>query len=210
MPQPSTPYSAGPLVAAFPAHVADDARAVLAVLPPASSPVHGWFEVTVEQETLTLPTRMYHPEPDQEAVAALTDGQRLILHCLYSRHHDGYVRQRHLEHFARSDEPSVVPFVIQLGGEYVVEIIESTLRALPGLMEPGSAERMRYGAFLAANPAFFTLTERRAVSYWSAYYRRYPPRYREFATYPGGQLITALRAAAEETTGIRWRRHSPA
>jgi hypothetical protein len=132
-------------------------------------------------------------------VATLTATQRTILHCLYSRHHDGWVRQRHLEHIVASTEPWVVPFVVRLAGEYVLEIIEVIERGLP-------ANRAVHGDFIVRNPEFFARTERRIVSYWACYYRRAYP---EFAAYPGGGLAAAFRAAAAERAGVPWPRHTP-
>ncbi|MFG2626846.1 hypothetical protein [Streptomyces sp. NPDC048473] len=130
----------------------------------------------------------------------------MIVHCLYSRHSDGLVRQRHLEQILESSEPWVVPFVVQLAGEYVLEILEAIGQGLPGLAVPGSDQRRLYGEFIARNPAFFVRTERRVVSYWSCYYRwKYGP----FGTYPGCALLDAFRAAASELAGTQWPRHTP-
>lgn len=90
----------------------------------------------------------------------------MIWHCLYSRHGEGRVRQRYLAQMVASDEPWVVPFVVRLAGEHVLEIIKAIGRALPGLTFRGSAERRVYGGFLARNPASFARTEWRVVSDW--------------------------------------------
>jgi len=137
----------------------------------------------------------------------LAGTQQTILHCLYSRHCDGRIRQRHLEQIMGLEEAWVVPFVVQLVGEYVVQILEVIYRGLPGLGAPGSAQRGLYGEFIARNPAFFARTERRVVSYWSCYYRR---EYPVFGAYPGSSLVEELRTAASEKLGAPWPRHTPA
>jgi hypothetical protein len=175
-------------------------------MPEASSAPMMPFEVEVQGETVAIPSRIYNEEPGTEFERALSGTQQMILHCLYSRHHDGRVRQRHLEQITASGEPWVVPFVVQLAGEYVLEIIESIGRGLPGLAEPGSTQRRLYGEFIARNPAFFARTERRVVSYWSCYYRW---KYRAFGTYPGCVLLEAFRAAVVEQVGAQWPRHTP-
>ncbi|MFF3976308.1 hypothetical protein [Streptomyces sp. NPDC001828] len=189
------------LAAAFPSCLADDVRDVLAVVPDAGlspvSPVSP-FEVEVQGETVAIPSRIYNDEPEADRQQPLTSTQRVILHCLYTRHHDGRVRQRHLEQIVACGEPWVVPFVLQLAGEYVLEILEAIVRGLPGMSAPGSAQRRLYGEFIARNPAFFARTERRVVSYWSCYYRW---KYAEFGTYPGSVLLEAFRAAAGERVG---------
>lgn len=164
------------------------------------------FEVEVQGETVAIPSRIYNEQPSADSERPLTGTQQLILHCLYSRHSDGRVRQRHLEQIVASGEPWVVPFVVQLAGEYVLEIIEAIGRGLPGLAVPGSAQRRVYGEFIALNPAFFARTERRVVSYWSCYYRW---KYGAFGVYPGCDLLEAFRAAVVEQVGAQWPRHTP-
>lgn len=200
------PNVADALVAAFPTRLADDVRSALTVMPEARHTPVMPFEVEVQGETVAIPSRIYNEEPGAGSERALSGTQQMILHCLYSRHHDGRVRQRRLEQIVASGEPWVVPFVVQLAGEYVLEIIEAIGRGLPGLAVPGSAQRRLYGEFIARNPAFFARTERRVVSYWSCYYRW---KYGAFGTYPGCVLLEAFRAAVVEQVGAQWPRHTP-
>lgn len=194
------------LVAAFPTRLAGDVKSVLAVMPEARLTPTVPFEVEVQGETVAIPSRIYYEEPSPDSERPpLAGTQQVILHCLYSRHSDGRVRQRHLEQIVASGEPWVVPFVVQLAGEYVLEIIEAIGRGLPGLAVPGSAQRRLYGEFIARNPAFFARTERRVVSYWSRYYRW---KYGAFGTYPGYVLLEAFRAAVVEQVGAQWPRHT--
>ena len=62
----------------------------------------------------------------------------------------------------------MVPYVVRLLGEYVVEI--STL-ILERLTAQSSFTWPAYREFVRANSAFMALTEQRAVSYWGCYYR---------------------------------------
>ncbi|KUN83743.1 hypothetical protein [Streptomyces griseoruber] len=196
----------GDPVAAFPHQLANDVRAVLAVMPEARSHPSP-FSVYVDDEAVAIPYRIYQDELPVDVVRSLSGVQQAILHCLYSRHSDGLVRQRHLEQIASSDEPWVVPFVVQLVGEYVLEILESIQHGLSDLPSKRSAQRLAYGDFIARNPGFFARTERRVVSYWSCYYRwKFPV----FGTYPGCHLLELLRAAASDRTGRPWPRHTPA
>ncbi|MGA4954620.1 hypothetical protein [Streptomyces lavendulocolor] len=194
------------LTAAFPPRLAEDVRSALAVMPVGALPPADSFSVEVRGETVAIPTRMHHAEPDADAEGSLTGTQRLVLDCLYSRHGDGRVRERRARTMVASDEPWVAPFVVQLAGEYVVEILEVIREGLSGLDVPESPERRTYGEFIARNPAFYARTERRAVSYWSCFHRR---KYPVFGTYPGGVLAEAFRAAASEHAGVRWPRHTP-
>ncbi|MEU7428773.1 hypothetical protein [Streptomyces sp. NPDC040750] len=197
----------GNLVDAFPRNLADEVRAVLAVMPETRIPSVSPFLLDVTGEVVAIPYRIYQDEPPIDAVRSLTAPQWMILHCLYSRHSDGLVRQRHLEQVVSSDELWVVPFVVQLVGEYVLEILEAIQHGLFDLPSKRSAQRLLYGDFIARNPAFFATIERRVVSYWSCYYRRGFP---VFGTYPGCHLLELLRAAATDRTGRLWPRHTPA
>ncbi len=166
------------------------------------------FIVTVYDEVLSIPGRIYNPEVPADALAELTPVQRTMLHCLYTRHHDGYVRQRHLASVITSPEPWVAPYVVELIGEYVVEIIADIRVGLAELDQPGSAQRRQYGRFIESNPAHFDLIGRRVQSYWANYYRgsfREPsgrhadsPWYSSAEPYPGFLLVESLRSAAAE------------
>lgn len=196
----------GAMVSAFPSRLADDVRAVMAVMPAARYRPMSPFSVDVGGEAVAIPYRIHHDEPPAHAESTLTTTQGLILHCLYSRHGDGLVRQRHLEQIIASSHVWVAPFVVQLVGEYVLEILEAVHGGLPELDTPQSTYRLLYGAFIARNPSFCARTERRVVSYWSCYYRwRYPV----FGTYPGCILMESLRDAAADHTGRPWPRHTP-
>ncbi|WP_143685815.1 hypothetical protein [Streptomyces sp. 1331.2] len=187
-----TPWTST-VTAALPAHLADDARTVAGAMPGPRCTPGAPFAVDVLGETVAIPHRIHTSEPPAVVLPQLTATQRTILHCLYSRHSDGLVRQRHLEEVVASTEPWVVPFVLRLAGEYVLEIVSAIRTGLPDLAAAGSTHHDLYGEFIARNPGFFATTERRVVSYWACYHRwRYP----EFAAYPGALLLEALRRTA--------------
>jgi hypothetical protein len=179
------------MVAAFPASAAAAARAVAALLPAAHRPM-GAIAVQVEGEAVTLPARIYAPEVASAAVAALLPAERLVLHCLFTRHHDGFVRARHLDAVLAADAPWAVPFVVHLVGEYVVEIVQTIAERLD--LGPAGADRARYGQFVNANRSYMETTASRVASYWHCYHRAGYPR---LAEYPGAVLIDRLRAAAK-------------
>lgn len=196
-----------PLITAFPAELASDAEAVLAVMPDSRLQPHASFSVDVEGQHVLIPGRLYNDEPPTDAVASLSSRQQQLLHCLYSRHCDGRVRQRHLEKVVGSTDPWVVPFIVQLAGEYVLEILVMICDELRDLAVPGTRGHLAYGQFLTDNPAFFARTQRRVVSYWSCYYRG---TYARFRGYPGCTLLDLLRSAASDAAGHPWPNLTPA
>ncbi|MFF3518733.1 hypothetical protein [Streptomyces sp. NPDC002573] len=201
------PDRSDPLTMAFPAELAGDAEAVVSVMPVSRLLPAAPFSVVVEGQQVLLPGRLYNDEPPPDAVASLSSRQRQLLHCLYSRHCDGVVRQRHLEKVVGSTDPWVVPFVVQLVGEYVLEILIVICDELRDLAAPGTCGHLAYGQFIVDNPAYFARTQRRVVSYWSCYYRG---TYASFRGYPGRTLLDLLRSAASDRAGHPWPNLAPA
>jgi hypothetical protein len=151
------------LLRAFPSSVRDDALAAVSILPENPHGV-GHFVVQVNGEMIEIPNRVYH-NPALIDVSKLDSLQRHLVECILMRHRDGYVRQKYLDKIIGSNHPWVPAYVIQLLGEYVVEIqqlIEARLKDL----EPSV-----YRTFSLANPEFLALTEQRVISYWDCFYR---------------------------------------
>jgi hypothetical protein len=148
---------------AFPAAVHDDALTALAALPETPWPART-FTVTVASEGVSL--RIYH-NPALIKMTELTSLQQEIISCLLTRHHDGIIREEHLKRIIRSNHVWIPPFVIQLIGEYVVEILDVIHQNLTSL------DTSTYGHFLRGNPRFFSQTKQRVASYWDCYYRNH-------------------------------------
>ncbi|GLX11540.1 hypothetical protein Misp03_84660 [Microbispora sp. NBRC 16548] len=188
------------LTCAFSHALAREVRAVVRVLPKARHSPVGSFRATVGDDRVTVPERIYHPEVSPERLDGLTPLQQTILHCLYTRHHDGFVRQHHLRQIIGSLEPWALPYVVHLVGEYVLEIVTDIDTALGDLGTPGSPIHQAYSRFLADNPRFLTLVQQRVASYWACYHRRDFPR---LADYPGHRLVAAMHAAGAFITRDR-------
>lgn len=190
------------VVKAFPRDLEADVRAVVNILPFSERTLllahrnvrHldylvSEFKPIVVQlcgEELQIPYRIYLNEPTETNVASLSELQKVILHCLYLRHHDGYVRQKHLEQLCGRAEKFICPYSIQLLGEYVIEL----LLILKTLIEPSVIAD--YAEFLSANSFYWKQTQSRMVSYWNEYYRQDFPRLKD---YVGKHLIDRLNLA---------------
>jgi hypothetical protein len=155
------------LVASFPTYLKEHVLAALEVLPEPEHPAADGFSVKVAGELVRVPYRLYYL-PDQIKTEHLTDLEKEIVDCLLTRHHDGFLRQQRLERIIRSGNPWVPPFVVQLVGEYAIEIIDVIYEHL------NSLDRPLYREFLQANPEFFTQTTQHVESYWDRYHRRHP------------------------------------
>ena len=181
------PQDNSALALAFPSIVRESARAAVDALPRNTRPFHT-FSVRVAGEIVHIPQRIYH---DPLAVSVgfrigfRSKIQRELLDCILTRHFDGYVRQDHLLRVILSDNVWIPPFVIQLAGEYVLEIVRDIEKALPKL---NSAV---YQQFANSNPEYILKTGQRIVSYWNCYYRVIK---RE--DYPGFRILSFLKDLA--------------
>lgn len=149
---------------AFPLSLRDDAIVALAEFPAKPNYKSNAFTVMVGSEIIALPYRIYHERTGIDT-ARLTVLQNELVNCLLTRHHDGFVRQRALAQIICSNHLWVSPFVVQLVGEYVVEILDVIHHNL------GNLDASVYRRFLEENPEFFRLTEHRVISYWDCYHR---------------------------------------
>jgi hypothetical protein len=122
------------------------------------------FSLHLGDELLALPRRIYYVPPVLQTLR-LNALQTEILDCLFTRHHDGLVREAHLGRIIRSQNAWIPCFVVPLVGEYVVEILQVIHENLTYLGTPVYAE------FLRSNPEFLDLIEERVLSYWDCYYR---------------------------------------
>lgn len=173
------------LTGAFPNAIRPTVERALAVLPEAKHSVseHDIGRIGIHGEEIKIPARIHSPETPPAAFAGLDDTERLILSCLYTRHNDGYIRQKHVEKLLASPHEWVAPFVIQLTGEYVIEILRAIESNLPLLTNE------RYARFAIENSAYITLTKAHMISYWNTYYRfEYP----HFTDYPGYKIMQAF------------------
>jgi hypothetical protein len=61
---------------------------------------------------------------DQTALASAGVGDEVsaVRSAWLTRSYEGHVRQRALQHLLRDVQPWMVPFIVQLCGEYVIEI----------------------------------------------------------------------------------------
>lgn len=126
-----------------------------------------FFKVNYEQETLIIPERIYFYEPSKENWEGFTEQQRTILACLFTRHYNGFLREKYLTFILRQlpNYHWVTPYIVRLIGEYVIEILDTIYLYLSKIdMSP-------LKDFLEENLDFAEKTKSRVTSYWNCYYR---------------------------------------
>jgi hypothetical protein len=174
--------------AAFPGELAGIATSLAAALLPAALP-HGaslTFSVVLDDRPLAIPYRVYYDQAQLLLCTERAGMEGLVAQCLGTRHHDGFVRERCARALLTQDADIRVPFLVQLLGEYVLEIILPIRHALSGPLLAACAH------YLHDNPRYKATLERRATSYWSCYYRH---RYPVLADYPAMQVVRQIDAA---------------
>tara|TARA_E500000318_G_scaffold23574_1_gene23944 strand:+ start:3818 stop:4456 length:639 start_codon:yes stop_codon:yes gene_type:complete len=142
------------------------------------------LNIELDYESLIIPYRLYFNEPNPELEKSLTDKQKDILNCIYLRHHNGYLREKRLNLISDNSEKWTVPFIIQLIGEYVYEL-------LPIIDKKINENTLDYYAeFIDKNPKYWQQTESRMISYWNEYYRYKFPKLKE---YLGFEIVNRIK-----------------
>ena len=132
------------------------------------------LNIEFDNETLTIPYRLYFNEPNPELEKSLTEKQKDVLNCIYLRHHKGYLREKRLNLIPDHSGNWSVPFIIQLIGEYVYEL-------LPIIDKKINENTLNnYAEFRDKNPKYWKQTESRMISYWNEYYRYKFPKLKKY------------------------------
>ncbi|WP_051524902.1 hypothetical protein [Exiguobacterium undae] len=183
-------------VQAFPQSCAEDVQVVTRFLPRRwfRPTISGTFEIAYWQETLILPSRMYFDEVAEEKIHTSSQSQRWLLYCMYTRHHDGYVREKYVR--LLEDEQAtadwVLLYLLELTGEYVKEILQRIEPILHNWPE------VRLRSFVEGHEVYLERIEQRIISYWNAYYRETNEQ-RKDSTYIGFRILHFLRTGMSLT-----------
>lgn len=148
--------------------------------------------VSLGMETIKIPSRIYWKPPYSLNNAKLTIAEKEIINCIFSRHDNGFVRQKAIRNIIDSDKIWVIPYILRITGEYVIEILID----IDTRFEMINARNLV--SFIKENPAFYNRTRARVQSYWNCYYRRqYPEKIRnikvsEEQRYVGFRLLNKI------------------
>ena len=171
----------------FPSHLRDDVAIAVGVI---SHKTDTNVAIDVSQDTIQyfqdhnvirFPYRIYHIDSSDEIMDNLSPRQKMILHCMYSRSSDGFVRQKHMYALLQMDyEDWAIPYIVKICDEYVVEIVEMIYDILKGQ----DTERIK--RYCLENRVSFCKSYNRMISYWNEFYRY---RYNHFRNYIGRKLF---------------------
>ena len=181
---------------AFPMELASDVSGIFKIIPLETkfkfdliSP--NSYDVKINDEKLKIPVRIYFSETNEQSEKHLTDRQKDILNCLYTRHHNGYIREERLKKISERPEYWKTPFLVQLLGEYIFELF-------PIIDKRINEKTLEfYQKFKEENPKYWQQTESRISSYWNEYYRYKFPKLKE---YLGIEIINRIK----KTNAQQW------
>ncbi|MBB2951221.1 hypothetical protein [Sphingobacterium sp. JUb56] len=190
----------------FPEFLCSDVEKVLAIMPLAEpiygdpyeqrykvkNGIHGKLtdiQLTTG-EVICLISRIYFAEPSVELENELTETQKQILNCIYSRHHNGYIREKRLKYLFGFDHEWVIFFKLQLLGEYVIEILFELDKHIT------DSSINQYKQLIFNNIKYWDQTKSRVASYWNEYYRY--PNYKKIEDYIGYKIMKRINEAHDQ------------
>ncbi len=134
-----------------------------------------------ENNVIQFPYRIYYIDNTDKIIDKLSLQQKMILHCIFSRSCDGFVRQKHIYSLLQMDyEYWAIPYIVKICDEYVVEILEMTYEHL----KDKDTEPLK--KFCLENADSFCKSYQRMISYWNEYHR---DKYENFHSYLGRKLF---------------------
>jgi len=122
------------------------------------------FKMIVSSRSISVPSRVHYEALDLASLEVAGDAW-LAANCLCTRSTNGYLRHAALLNIVRSPHPAVIPFVVMLTGEYVVEIINDIVATMPTM------DQAAYANFVRENRPTMQRLRSKATSYWNEYYR---------------------------------------
>lgn len=119
-----------------------------------------------DNHLIEFPYRIYFIDIKDDILNQLSLQQKMILHCIYTRSCNGYVRQQHLRALLLMNYSRwAIPYIVKLCDEYVIEILEMTYAILK------DKDNKQIKSFCYENIDSFSKSHDRMVSYWNKYYR---------------------------------------
>ena len=128
------------------------------------------IEYIIKNNVVAIPYRMYLLDISDVEYEKLTQTQKQILCCIYTRSCNGYIREKYLRKLLDMPiEHWVIPFVIKLCDEYVIELIEIIYDKLK------ERDNTDVQDFCLKNKITISKSYSRMISYWNEYYREQHP-----------------------------------
>ncbi len=169
------------LYTTFPSDLEDNLNVVLKILPDktySDIPVTSTDTVVsyiLNSSIIEFPDRVYLLDVTDTVYDTLSQVQKQILCCIYTRSCDGYIREKYIRKLLdMSFEQWTFPFIIKLSDEYVLEILKIIYSKLK---ERNNADIQ---SFCFENKESIKKSYSRMISYWNEYHREQEPDFRKY------------------------------
>ena len=138
-------------------------------------------EYLLGNSIIQIPYRIYYNDHSDSFINELNAREKMILHCIFSRSHDGFIRQKHVKSLLSMEyEDWAIPYIVKICDEYIVEILEMTYL----ILQEQDTERIK--EFCYQNIVSFCKNYSRMISYWNEFYRN---EHKNFKHYVGRKLF---------------------
>lgn len=106
-------------------------------------------------------------EDNETTYCTLSANEKLIYDCIFTRHCNGYIREKHLKRILKEIIPEwCIPYIISLSSEYIIEIIDIIFKYF------NNKDDFLINEFCIRNKCNFKRLYQRMVSYWNEFYRK--------------------------------------
>lgn len=140
-----------------------------------------YIQYCLNGSEICFPYRIYYVEIPNTVFLNLSLQKQMILHCIYSRSCDGFVRQEHIKKLILNGYESwTIPYIVKVCDEYVVDILEMVYCLLQ------KQDTTQIKNFCLENVQLFCKSYAHMISYWNEFYRR---RWVRFHDYVGKKLF---------------------
>ena len=172
---------------AFPKELSKDLQEVLKIIPEETyNNVNGGYSKDIvmyylNDNLIKIPYRIYFVDVEVSKIVDLTDVQKEILYCIYTRSCDGYIREKYLNKLLKIDfDYWAIPFIVKLSDEYIVEI----LQIIYDKLKTRNNDDIKQFCFENKNAIYKSYS--RMISYWNEFYRN---KETDFHKYIGRKLF---------------------
>ena len=173
-------YSKKYIIKSFQKELLNEVNSVINILPKnkimrtsISWNKYKFINVNLNSNNIKIPYRIGINEVENKLIDNLNHTQKLILYCIYTRHHNGFIRQKYIEKLINENNYFITPFIIQMIGEYVSEIMIIIDKYLENNIE-------NYIKFKYENKKYWKYLRGSMASYWDTYQRNKYPKYDEY------------------------------
>lgn len=138
-------------------------------------------EFVLNNELVQLPERIYYNELNDDIIATLTETQKTVLYCIFTRSYNGYLREKYVRLLLKTDYPQwAIPFIVKLCDDYVLEILTAIYELLK------NKDTAVIKRFCLANKKAVRINYDRMLNYWYEYDKWTFP---DFYEYVGRKLF---------------------